>query len=497
MILSALLILAFVGNMFFFNRRNKFLNVIAMYFLSVMVIMFMSILFVSRFSNYSFPLRVDYELYLSLSKIHVHVNTLVRVCNLAIGLFIFSTLYLIKLIKGYSWKFIIILSVILIGEFLLTNSPAFKWNMFLKINTSARFSGFYIYLMEFLKYFNVVLLFVIAIAPFVYLTIYYKGTKIPLKKKNAITYMSCLAVMEIYIYVIFIMGPFKQFMFFSLDMISFPPQNEIVYSYLSTPVISLVIVLFFIFMFLIFKPFNSLVLLRKKEMMRNSRMMNKNLRMILHIYKNSFLGIEKKTQIGMILAKEGDTKKAARQFEDIQKSSLQSVKKIERMLDILRDPTMVYDEICLADVISEALSKLTFDDKIKIRKEKILSDIAVLADEEHLTEVFVNLITNAYEAIERKTKNGGIIKISMDAEADMVIVNVFDNGCGIERKNYKDIFRPFYSTKKSSECGGIGLDYVARIIRNHNGEIYVKSKVNEYTLFQIVLPILRRERKDG
>ena len=61
MILSIFLILTFIGVVSFFNRRNKFLNVIAMYFFSIVLIMFVSVLYVSRLSNYTFPLQVDYD----------------------------------------------------------------------------------------------------------------------------------------------------------------------------------------------------------------------------------------------------------------------------------------------------------------------------------------------------------------------------------------------------------------------------------------------------
>lgn len=494
MILSVLLMLAFVGAILFFNRRNKFLNVIAMYFFSVVIIMLVCVLYVSRLSNYSFPLQTDYDLYLRLSKIHIHIDTLVIISNLAIGLFIFSTLYLIKLIKNYSIKFLTATAVLFIGEFIITNSPKFKWKMFLRIYSGAANAKLYSGIVVLLRYFNIGLVFVIAILPFVYLYFYYKHTDIPLKKKNAISYMLCLLVMELYVYAIFIRGPFKQFMFYNLDMIGFPQQSKVFSSYLSTPVISLVIVLFIVFMFLIFKPFDSLVLLRKKDMIKNTRMMNKNMRMILHIYKNAFLGIEKKTQMGKIFAKDGDFKEVEHQLEDIRSSSLQSVKRIERMLDTLRDPIMVYEEVYLSSVIYSALEKMTFDENIKIEKGNINDGISVLADEEHLIEVFVNLFTNAREAIERKNQNGGIIRFSMVDEPDMVMVEFYDNGCGIERKDYKNIFEPFYSTKKTSDCGGVGLDYVARIIKNHKGEISVKSKVNEYTLFQIVLPVYSREQ---
>ena len=493
MILSIFLILTFISVVSFFNRRNKFLNVIAIYFFSIVLIMCTSVFYVSRLSNYSFPLQLDYDFYLWLSKLRVHINTIVIICNMSISLFVFATLYLIKLIKRYGSKFLIIATVLIVGEFLYTNSPAFLWSMYLKMNSGMKNAYLYGYVATFLKNFNIFIIVLHFILPFVYLGMYYKNTKIPLKKKNAITYMVCIGVMEILIYAIFIAGPFSEFMFYNLDMLGFPGQRGTNYSYLSVPLISAVMTVFILFMVVFFKPFNSLVLIRKKEMIKNTKIMNKNIRMILHIYKNAFLGIEKKTQIGKMLLEDNEIEKASQNLDDIQKRSLQSVKKIERMLDILRDPTMLYEEVVLSSCINKAVAKINFGNKVSYKAENLMDDIVVLADDEHITEVFVNMFANSCEAIAKKGNKDGRVEVSMDAEEDMVMVNIYDNGCGIKKENFKEIFSPFFSTKKSSDCGGIGLNYVERVVKNHKGEIYVTSKENEYTLFQIVLPILRRE----
>lgn len=494
MILSIFLILTFIGVVSFFNKRNKFLNVIAMYFFSIVLIMFVSVLYVSRLSNYTFPLQMDYDFYLWLSKLRIHINTLVIICNMSIGLFLFSTLYLIELIKRYGKRFLVISSLVIIGGFLYTNSPSFLWSMYLNINAGEKFSYLYNYLVVFLRSYNTSLIVLHCILPFVYLGMYYKNTKIPLKKKNAIIYMSCIGVMEILIYAIFVKGPFSEFMFYNLDMMGFPEQSATNYSYLSVPLISSVMIVFILFMVIFFKPFNSLVLIRKKEMIKNTRIMNKNIRMILHIYKNAFLGIEKKTQMGKLFLEDNDIEKATKNLDDIQIRALQSVKKIEHMLDILREPPMLYEEVVLSSCVYKAVSKFNFEGKITFTTENMIDDIIVLADDEHITEVFVNMFANSCEAINKKGNKEGKIVVSMDAEEDMVMVNIYDNGCGIKKEHFKEIFAPFFSTKKSSDCGGVGLNYVERVVKNYKGEIYVKSKENEYTLFQIVLPILRREQ---
>ncbi|MDD6736325.1 MAG: ATP-binding protein, partial [Clostridiales bacterium] len=118
-------------------------------------------------------------------------------------------------------------------------------------------------------------------------------------------------------------------------------------------------------------------------------------------------------------------------------------------------------------------------------------NVEVYGDERHLTECFVNLILNAVEALKIKNEAGARIDIMVIVEENLVQVDVQDNGTGIEYKNLTKIFRPFSSTKSNSR-GGVGLNYVSNVIKQHHGEIRVKSVVGKYTLFQIVLPMYRK-----
>lgn len=98
--------------------------------------------------------------------------------------------------------------------------------------------------------------------------------------------------------------------------------------------------------------------------------------------------------------------------------------------------------------------------------------------------VIENLIKNALDAIESKN---GLITFEIFEEDNNIIIDVSDNGKGIDIKNRKDVFRPGYSTKKRG--WGLGLSLVKRIVEDyHKGKIYVKSSViDEGTIFQIIL----------
>ncbi|WP_394822716.1 sensor histidine kinase [Pendulispora albinea] len=109
---------------------------------------------------------------------------------------------------------------------------------------------------------------------------------------------------------------------------------------------------------------------------------------------------------------------------------------------------------------------------------------------EQLTQVFVNLITNACHAMPR----GGVLTITtelVDSDgAVRVVVN--DTGHGILHEDQSRIFTPFFTTKKDGKGTGLGLAIVKSIIEAHNGHIRVESEPDRGATFALVLPVASR-----
>ena len=99
--------------------------------------------------------------------------------------------------------------------------------------------------------------------------------------------------------------------------------------------------------------------------------------------------------------------------------------------------------------------------------------------------VLENLLKNALDAIEGDL---GQIRIFCSSGSDGVVIDIEDNGKGIDRRQWKNIFRPGYSTKKRG--WGLGLSLAKRIIEDYHGGTLnvVQSRVDEGTTFRIVLP---------
>jgi signal transduction histidine kinase len=106
-----------------------------------------------------------------------------------------------------------------------------------------------------------------------------------------------------------------------------------------------------------------------------------------------------------------------------------------------------------------------------------------------MKQALLNLIKNAQAAM----PNGGSLKIKTEKTDTDILISVYDTGVGISEENLSKIFEPFFTTKETGS--GLGLTLVFKIIREHLGEISVKSRKGEGTCFTISLPTPQKEKR--
>ena len=102
-----------------------------------------------------------------------------------------------------------------------------------------------------------------------------------------------------------------------------------------------------------------------------------------------------------------------------------------------------------------------------------------------INQVLMNILLNASQAIVEK----GLIRITSKVSEDKIIVEISDNGPGIDPEKVANIFDPFFTTKTVGEGTGLGLSISYNMIEEHGGHIYVESELNIGTTFTIELPI--------
>ncbi|MEO0287191.1 MAG: GAF domain-containing sensor histidine kinase [candidate division WOR-3 bacterium] len=204
---------------------------------------------------------------------------------------------------------------------------------------------------------------------------------------------------------------------------------------------------------------------------------------IIHEIKNLLSGISAMSEFILLKSSEEkicETAKIIR--EEIEKG----LKNLSNVLEYVKPLKLDFKKRKIEEVIEKAitLSKGFFEGKdieIKVEIDKNLPEI--LLDEDRIKEVFINLISNAAHAIEKR----GFIIIRGYKEDNFIIVEVEDNGIGIKKEDIDKIFEPFFTTKPKGV--GIGLAIVKKILEYHLWEIGVQSEVGKGTIFKIKIPL--------
>jgi signal transduction histidine kinase len=110
----------------------------------------------------------------------------------------------------------------------------------------------------------------------------------------------------------------------------------------------------------------------------------------------------------------------------------------------------------------------------------------VMASQNHLQGVWMNLISNGLDALDGSSREIHITSRHLNNEVRVV---VSDTGKGIPPERLSRIFEPFYTTKGPGRGTGLGLSVVHRVIKQHGGRILVDSQMDTGTQFTVILPV--------
>jgi signal transduction histidine kinase len=160
------------------------------------------------------------------------------------------------------------------------------------------------------------------------------------------------------------------------------------------------------------------------------------------------------------------------------------VKKIvSELLEFARGREPRLQKVDLCELMGGVYKKLAIDTaKVRFSLDCGTEHIVVAADPEQMEQVFINLFTNAVEAM----PEGGDLGARVRASDGAVVITISDSGKGIAKESQDKVFEPFFTTKDKGT--GLGLAIVFNIIRKHYGEIKVESEEGKGTTFTITMP---------
>lgn len=161
---------------------------------------------------------------------------------------------------------------------------------------------------------------------------------------------------------------------------------------------------------------------------------------------------------------------------------------LRKMLSFSKPDQEERQPVEINSVIDEIL--LLHEKQFKENDIKITSTFAkglglVNASKNQLRQVFLNMIANARDAM----PSGGTLTVTTSGNSDEISVEISDTGIGIADENISRIFDSFFTTKDEVKGVGLGLSVCYGFIKDHGGDIKVKSQVGAGTTFTITLPV--------
>lgn len=172
---------------------------------------------------------------------------------------------------------------------------------------------------------------------------------------------------------------------------------------------------------------------------------------------------------------------------------------LKAMEELLSDQTLHFQTVNINQLIHNNIAVLREYDQKEIAANQIAIEFTPLdpsleveVDPVRLGKTIVSILHNGVYALAKKYAQQPFeakLQIRLERQADKLLIHLRDNGIGIELNIREKIFDPFFTTKTTAEAAGVGLYLCREVILGHKGQIAVQSAKQEFTAFQITIPI--------
>jgi two-component system NtrC family sensor kinase len=201
-----------------------------------------------------------------------------------------------------------------------------------------------------------------------------------------------------------------------------------------------------------------------------------------------------------LLAGREDLEESVRSdIESILREARRASRITSNLLSFARKHKPEKDLISINEVVEKSVELHAY--RMKVNNIDIVTELdsglpQIMADFYQMQQVFVNIITNAEQAMS-DTHGKGTLTIRTGRRDDVVQIALADTGPGIAEENLPKIFDPFFTTKEVGKGTGLGLGICHGIVEQHGGRIYAASVVGEGTTFTVELPITGSDAATG
>ena len=192
-----------------------------------------------------------------------------------------------------------------------------------------------------------------------------------------------------------------------------------------------------------------------------------------------------------------DPARVRKTLERINEEAGRAARIVKNLLTFARKHKPESTMVDVNGVLEKTLELRAYD--LRVNKIKVTLSLApglpsTHADPNQLQQVFLNIVTNAEQAM-REAHGKGELRISTAVESSNIRVRIVDDGPGIKPEHLKQVFDPFFTTKPVGKGTGLGLSICHGIIKEHGGAIQASSTPGQGTEFTIDLPVVVGEMR--
>jgi two-component system, NtrC family, sensor kinase len=196
-----------------------------------------------------------------------------------------------------------------------------------------------------------------------------------------------------------------------------------------------------------------------------------------------------------------ENRQEAEKYLDLMEEATSKVEGvIRKLLDFARQPDTEKGKVNPQTVVDNALALALHSldkNRIKYMVDNQALNTLLWANQNQLEQVLLNLIINGMDAITERMQSSSqlqgmiTIRLVLTEDKKKLKIDVCDNGAGVPGENMNKIIDPFFTTKEVGKGTGLGLSVSLNIIKDHGGEMEIRSKVDQGTMVRLILPLKR------
>jgi PAS domain S-box-containing protein len=182
----------------------------------------------------------------------------------------------------------------------------------------------------------------------------------------------------------------------------------------------------------------------------------------------------------------------ARELDQIHNSALRCQKIVKNLLSFSRVHKPERKYLGLNGIVDKTLEVRRY--QLEVNNIDVIKDLEpdlpkTMLDFHQIQQVLVNLLNNAQQAIQAARPDRGELKVRTWHQDATVVLQVSDNGEGMDPETLERVFDPFFTTKDQGQGTGLGLSVSYGIIKEHGGKIYAQGRKGEGSTFRIEFPV--------